>query len=193
MGLLSRWRPEPATDSEDVAARPGAKGRPTPKRSEARAQRAKTTSTSGPGKRGSSGDGRSERRSKAAEYRVAMRSTDPRQLPERERVPERIIARDVVDSRPTAGPLFFLVVVADFVSEIHKSTVLTYDLALAFYSVLVVVLLDWGILCWQARRAIRARVEFPTNKVHFYIFMRALLPRRFRRPPARPARPRPPG
>ena len=38
MGLLSRWRPEPATDSEDVVARPGAKGRPTPKRSEARAQ-----------------------------------------------------------------------------------------------------------------------------------------------------------
>jgi hypothetical protein len=184
MGLLSRRRPEQVSQA-DVPVRAGAKGRATPKRSQARAQRAQTTSTPGLGTKAAGGGAKSDRRTKSAEYRAAMRSTDPRQLPERERAPERIVARDVVDSRPTAGPLFFLVVIADFITQIHKSAALNYDLAIAFYSVLVVVLMDWALLCWQARRAIRAQVPDATARVNFYIFMRALLPRRFRRPPPR--------
>lgn len=169
------------TDAPGLAG----KGRPTPRRAEARAARSRTTRPAPTNRK----EAARQRRETAAATRSALRSTDPARLPAAERTPERILARDVVDSRPRAGPLLLvglaLYVVVGFVRIfVVQEIVFLYVLA-AFLAVII----DSLVLTTEVSRALRQSLPDSSGRVRLYAARRALLPRRWRLPSPRvPAR-----
>lgn len=184
MPLRKRTSTPPAPEPEPVVlVKPGGKGRATPSRKEAVAARKSRPATA------KSGDpkeakrlAREERRRKSQTYREAMLSGDVSRLPPRERAPERVLARDVVDGRRNFGPVFLFLLLANFASSVVQSVgirvLFTYLLMLA----LILFVLDAVILA----RAVGAAVQkkYPGSKVpvKVYAIQRALLPGRFRMP-----------
>ncbi|MDQ1631094.1 MAG: hypothetical protein QOC80_1066, partial [Frankiaceae bacterium] len=125
---------------------------------------------------------RDERRKQAAGYREAMMSGDVSRLPPRERVPERILARDLVDRRRNFGPIFLLLLILNFASSVVQSVgirvLFTYLLMLG----LILFVLDAVLLARTVSVAVRKRYPQSTVPVKVYSVQRALLPGRFRMP-----------
>ncbi|MHB8342302.1 MAG: DUF3043 domain-containing protein [Mycobacteriales bacterium] len=187
--LLRRGRATAEPTPEVVAPRPGGKGRPTPSRSAARAARSKTVTAAPANRREAAARRRDERRTSTASYRQALRSTDPAKLPEAERVRERVLARDVVDGRINAGPLFMVAgacyVVGGFIPKLAVQQALLFVFLMAF----IAVALDSVLLAARVRRLVAATYPGSTERVRWYAVRRALLPRRWRLPVPRVAAP----
>lgn len=169
----------PLRDDED---RPG-KGRPTPKRSDARKRRRTAT----PANRKEAAALRRQRtREQRALQRQALLSGDERHLPPRDAGPAKRLARDVVDSRFTLGQVFFGlilgVLVLSFVPSRAVQTVANLLMLVTFAAVIV----DSTRVGRAARRAVEAKYgDKDAVGITSYALMRALQPRRMRRPPAR--------
>jgi hypothetical protein len=174
------------TEQEPPGPAPTGKGRPTPKRQDARKQR---RSPAPKNKK----EAAAQRRSKAREQRMAQRqallSGDERHLPARDAGPGKRLARDVVDSRFTLGQIFFgmiLVVLAAslVVPPAYKSTLAAVNL-LSFVAV-IAVFLDSLRVGLKAKAMVTAAYDAKTAYgVTAYAAIRAMQPRRFRRPPPR--------
>jgi hypothetical protein len=187
MSLLKRRtaapEPDEAVDETAHESPKAGKGRPTPKRSEARAARAK--SATAPQTSTDRKQAREDRRRQSREYRAAMASGDVSRLPPRERAPERVLARDFVDSRINVGPFFLLVAAVYFVGSVFPGT---YVRLAAIYLMLLgilAVVVDSLVLARQVTR--RVAEKYPDSKVRVraYAAQRALLPRRWRMPKPR--------
>jgi hypothetical protein len=176
-----RRRPPAADPAPGVAPRPNAKGRATPKRSQARAQRGQSAPSTASGRAGRR-EAAAQRRERQTAYRQALLSTDPRQLPPAERLPEKVVARDVVDSRPSAGPLLLGALVLEVVGGFVKSHEVDLVLFYLLYAALLVAMIDSGIRVVQVRRAVSRQVPHPSARVGFYAVRRGLFPKRWRRP-----------
>ncbi len=186
-----------AASAEPEVVRPDAKGRPTPTRKEAEAARrsaarygtsrgsSRTTAKPGDPKAAKRAM-RDARRAKAAEYRQAMNTGDISRLPARERVPERIMARDIVDQRRNLGPLMLgLIVVAYFIGLAPS----TATKAIAFYLLplcLIVIVTDSIFVARRVSREVTAKYPNTTVRVKGYVAQRALMPARWRQPRPRP-------
>jgi hypothetical protein len=169
------------------------KGRATPTRKEAQARgrSGPARSSSRPG--GKPNDPKSARkamsearRAKAAEYRKAMNSGDISKLPPRERVPERVLARDLVDQRRNLGPLLLAVIVIAYFLGLAPVSGLK---VVAFYLLplcLVGIVADSVLAARKISRQIAERYPNTTVKVKSYIGQRALMPARWRQPRPRP-------
>lgn len=122
--------------------------------------------------------------------RQALISGDERHLPPRDAGPERRLARDVVDSRFTLGQIFLIVIVIVFFGGALIANRTVQAVAnLGGLAALTVIVLD----CARAGRAAKTAVSerFPASQIRgisSYAFLRAMLPRRFRRPPPKVAR-----
>jgi hypothetical protein len=183
--------PDTVTTVEDEDGRPAqaAKGRPTPKRSEARAARGRPGS--GPAPRNSKGaraGTRNERRRQSQEYRAAMMSGDVAKLPPRERAPERILARDYIDARRNVGPFFLLTAAVYFVGGLVPNGLVRVIAAYLMLAGILAVVVDSIILSRQVMKRVREAYPDSTLKVRAYAVQRALMPRRWRLP--RPRTPR---
>lgn len=176
-------------------ARPAAeaaKGRPTPKRSEAERGRRQgiTGSRGGSGGRGGgSGRGAStseERRAERIRRQEAMRRGEDWALLPRDRGPVKALARDYVDSRRHIGEyLFIILIVVIVLTFIHAPVIQTYSTLIAL--ILIVVI---GIETSFQTRAIRrlAGERLPgksTRGLGFYVAMRTINPRKLRNPSPR--------
>jgi hypothetical protein len=94
------------TETQEQQPRPGGKGRPTPKRSEAqKARKQPLVTPKGGGKAGKAGRdaARSAGAARRAEMREAMRTGDEANYPPMHAGPERRLVRDVVDARNSYG------------------------------------------------------------------------------------------
>ena len=114
-----------------------------------------------------------------------MRAGDVSKMPPRERTPERVLARDIVDSRRNIGPLFLVLALVYFLSPITGSTAIILTAQLVMLVGLLAVITD---SIWLGRKITKAIAEQGLNpqvKVRAYSAQRALLPRRFRMPRAR--------
>jgi len=187
MALLRR-RPEPAADEDVVldgeTVNGGGKGRPTPKRADARTGRTITYKGSNDPKsvrRGAS----VERRSQAQQARIAMRSGDLARMPPRERTPERVLARDIVDGRRNIGPVFLILALLYFISPITQSFAVVVSAQVLMFTGLVAVIADSVYVGRKVTKAIAEQGLDPTVKVRAYAAQRALLPRRWRMPRSR--------
>jgi hypothetical protein len=111
-----------------------------------------------------------------------MMSGDVSRLPPRERAPERVLAREVVDGRRNFGPIFLLLLVLNFgtsvVSSVGIRLLFTYLLMLG----LILFVLDAVLLARTVSLAVRKRYPQSTVPVKVYSVQRALLPGRFRMP-----------
>ncbi|CAO5240775.1 DUF3043 domain-containing protein [Frankia sp. AgKG'84/4] len=174
----------------DQAPRAGGKGRPTPKRADARAARA-TTATSG--KATTKQEARSARRRQSQDYRAAMMSGDVSRLPPRERAPERVLARDFVDTRLNIGPFFLIAAVLYFVGGLVPIGPVRLAATVLMLVGIVAVVVDSIVLSQQVSRRVCARYPDSRVRVRAYAAQRALLPRRWRLPRPRVSRadPRP--
>jgi hypothetical protein len=184
----------PAPEAELEPIRPNAKGRPTPTRKEAEAAR-----RSSPARRGSTrpagkpGDPKSARaavkaarREKASEYRQAMNSGDIKRLPPRERVPERILARDIVDQRRNFGPLLLATVVFAYIVGLFPGTVFKIIALYLLPLCLVGIVADSIYIARKVTRQVRERYPDTTVRLKGYVAQRALMPGRWRQPRPRP-------
>ena len=150
---------------EDAAARAGAKGRPTPKRSEAEQARKKRMTP--PRSRKEAAALQRERMRADREKRMkGMQSGDERYLPNRDRGPVRRFVRDFVDTRRSVGefllPLLLLILVLSFLGE----TMLWAQTATAMLWLLTIVLtvLDTILLVWRLGRELKVRFPDTSTK-----------------------------
>src|SRR3954470_24901656 len=178
LGRVSEAQPD--TDE----TRPSGKGRPTPKRSDARKRRRSAT----PANRKEAAALRRERvREARTQQRQALLTGDERHLPARDAGPAKRLARDVVDSRFTLGQIFFgmivVVLVASLVIPHDYSTVLAAVNLLSFVAV-IAVFLDSLRVGRKAKSMVTAAYsDKDAYGVTAYAAIRAMQPRRFRRPP----------
>ena len=164
--------------SEEEA--PVGKGRPTPKRRDARKQRRAAT----PANRK---EAASQRRQKLREQRQlqrqALQSGEERYLPPRDQGPAKKLTREYVDGRFTLGQIFFGMVIALFFSAFIKIPPLIANsaLLLLFFAVIADAIRI-------GRGAKREVIEKCGDKAAIgvvpYAMLRAMQPRRLRRPPA---------
>ena len=189
--LIKKQEPE-VIEVEATDIKPNGKGRATPTRRDARDARRSPSSYRGASS-ARAGDTkwskkamRDARRQKAAEYRRAMNSGDISKLPARERAPERVLARDLVDTRKNFAPvLLAVIVVAYFIGLVPSAAtkvVSFYILPLA----LLGIILDCVYVGRKAQRAVLVKYPASSVKVKAYAAQRCVLPARWRQPRPRP-------
>lgn len=164
-------------------ARPGGKGRPTPKRRDAeRANRRPLVVD----KKSMNAEQKAKVRADRAKAREAMLSGDERYLPARDRGPERRFLRDAVDRRWNVGEVLLPAMIA-----VLAVSLLPFDWARGGTFVVAYALMLFGIIdCWLLWRRTKARFtrEFgqePGKGSAWYVVLRAFQMRGSRIP--RPA------
>ncbi|HEV7208729.1 MAG TPA: DUF3043 domain-containing protein [Mycobacteriales bacterium] len=170
---------EPADDLASVEARAGAKGKVTPRRTDARAARAATRKKSVPKGRK---EAAARRREILRETKQAMQSTDVSKLPANERVPELVYVRDLVDSRfhPAEAVIWVMVLVFLLGAvPVYGIQLLANLFGLAF---LLASLLATWLRSAAIQKTVLVRYPRSAQRVRFYAARRMLSPRRFRRP-----------
>jgi len=183
---------EPSSDPSPSAG----KGRPTPKRRDAQKRRRQAV----PGNPKEAAKLRRERlREQRALQRKALQSGDEKHLPARDAGPAKRLARDLVDTRFTVGQVFFglilLVLFASVFTQQPKAKHVNGKLVAqanslgALITLLAIVIfaavfVDSIRLGRKARRAVEERYgEKQSLGITGYAAMRAMQPRRLRRPP----------
>lgn len=171
----------PESDA-DVAARKGRatpKSAATPKRTEARQLRAQERKAAPKNRK----EAAAARREAMRTARESLKSTDVSKLPKRERQPELVYARDLVDSRFYVSQAVFWVMILTLIVSFAVQVVIFVTFVVFF------VLLATS---WFEGRQISAKVQarFPdsTVPVRFYSARRVVSPRRLRKPVARVSR-----
>jgi hypothetical protein len=180
--LFKKTPPPPPEPEKPVLVKPGGKGRATPSRKEAVAARRNRPASTASNSKEAKQLAKEERRRKAQNYREAMVSGDISRLPPREKAPERVLARDVVDGRRNFGPVFLFLLIANFASSVLPSLatriLFTYLLMLA----LTIFVIDAFLLARKVSAAVQERYPGSRVPVKVYSIQRALLPGRFRMP-----------
>ena len=162
------------------------KGRPTPKRSEARAARTKVRPPAN--SKEARARRRAERRAESQRYREAMLSGDVSKLPPREQVPERVLARDFVDTRINVGPFFLIAAVIYFVGGLVPNFYVQVTATYVMLVGIIAVVVDSIVLARQVSRKVAEKYPNSRVRVRAYAVQRALLPRRWRLPRPRVSR-----
>jgi hypothetical protein len=190
-------QPPEAPPKSKPAAQAG-KGRPTPKRSTAEANRYRTLSgstTSGRGRPTATDPRRKltpEEKSKAREDRSkqmqAMRRGEDWALGPRDRGPAKKLARDYVDAhrRPMEYYMYALIVlvIALFAGKSHGA--LGSYLQIFLIVIIVIIAVDGLLLRRSVMKVVHERLpNESTRGLAFYSIMRGLQLRRFRTPAAR--------
>ncbi|MFI9149183.1 DUF3043 domain-containing protein [Streptomyces sp. NPDC053367] len=170
------------TDSKQPRDPQAPKGRPTPKRSQAQAQRRSVASTPTNRKEAAKRQ-REERRAALERQRQALAGGDERYLPARDKGPVRRFARDFVDSRFNIAEFFLpMAVVILVLSVVRVQNVQTLALLL-WLVVIVLIVLDSLATGLRLKKALRER--FPDDNKRgavAYALMRSLQMRRLRLP-----------
>jgi hypothetical protein len=174
-------------------ARPAAetaKGRPTPKRSEAERGRrqgitgtpARSSSGTRGGARPSSGDARADR----ARRNEAMRRGEEWALPARDRGPVKALARDYIDSRRRLSEYYmYLMIILVVVLFVRSKSLQVYTEPIALVLILLVAI-DAVYLRFRLTKLVNQRLPGESTRgLTMYAVFRALQIRRFRVPPPR--------
>ena len=179
-----------ADDSISVTNNPAnaPKGRPTPSRKEAEANRkAALTGSAKPGasKKEQRLAEREKMRLEREKAREGMARGDERYLPERDKGPVRKFARDFVDSKRTFAEYFVPVAVVVLLLGIVPNPALQSFVVLMWIVVLVVVGMNTTILLVRMNKALKAKWPKKEDRkgVTLYGTMRVLQIRRLRLPP----------
>lgn len=184
--LLRRTNSQQAATATDATAevdesQPKGKGRPTPKRSEARKARRQPV----PRTRKEAEKLRRDRtREQRRQQRQALMTGDERHLPPRDAGPARRLARDFVDSRFALGQFALVLILVLFLLSASGNALLGLIVRVGLLIVaLIFVAQGW----WLGRQAQRKVIEVhgaeAARGIPSYVFMRAMSARRMRRPP----------
>jgi hypothetical protein len=179
-----------APGTTTASERPGAKNRPTPKRSVAEAANKRPlvpTDRKAAGKTAGKAN-REQLREQRVRQRQAMLSGDERYLPARDAGPERRFVRDYVDARWNVGELMLPVVALVFVLSLTRSGYVILIVTVVVYLLILAALADAIFLRFRLRKLMTAKFgEMPRGTV-FYGITRSLQIRRWRMPRPKVAR-----
>jgi hypothetical protein len=120
-----------------------------------------------------------------SEMREGMRSGDERFLTPRDRGPERLMVRNIVDSRRNAGVLFLLSAVVYFIGLLVPSLQVKAAITALWLTVLILLVVDSTVIGLRIRKLMRARYPNSDQKMSslvFYGATRATMIRRWRSP-----------
>lgn len=173
---------------EDVRGPEAPKGRPTPKRSEAQANR-KTRVTAPKDRKEATRVARQRAREDREAQRQALITGDEKGLPLRDKGPLRRFCRDFVDSRFTAAEFFLPSAVLILILSIMPSTTLKNVSLLGWAAAIALIVLDSIRLNYLLKKQLRER--FPDANLKGctpYALMRSLQMRRLRLPKPQVAR-----
>ncbi|WP_042398911.1 DUF3043 domain-containing protein [Streptacidiphilus carbonis] len=172
-------------EKPDAAERPDAqapKGRPTPKRSEAEANR-RGRAYVPKDRKVAAKDARSRDRSARERQRAALLNGDESALPPRDKGPVRRFCRDYVDSRMTAAEWFLPFAVIILLLSVMRSPALTAISLVLWVVIIVLIVVHSFVLAFGLRKQLAQR--FPdknTKGAVAYTLMRTLQMRRLRLP-----------
>jgi hypothetical protein len=160
-----------------------AKGKATPKRTEAQRRKAEPPPTN---RREALKRSREKSKAERAEAYAGMKAGDERYLLPRDKGPERALVRDIVDSRRTAGPYFFagafpVLFLLQMPSIALLANLLWFILAFA-------VVIDSVFISRKIKKLVTERYPKTTQKMgslYFYGIMRAISFRKLRMPKVR--------
>ncbi|MEU7704827.1 DUF3043 domain-containing protein [Streptomyces nodosus] len=173
----------PVTDSKQIRDPQAPKGRPTPKRSEAQAQRRSVANTPTTRKEAAKRQ-RDERRVLMEKQRQALAGNgDERYLPVRDRGPVRKFARDFVDTRFNVAEFFLPMAVIILVLTVVQES-RAQNLALLLWMIVILLIVIDSILS-SVRLRKRLNERFPDQNKRGaipYALMRSLQMRRLRLP-----------
>ena len=174
---------EPASSPEP--ARPGAKGRPTPKRRDAersRRRRARTPQNRKQAVRQSRERAREER----TRTRKALVSGDERNLPTRDRGPVRAYARDLVDSRRRVAELFLPGAIVVFVLNFWRDPRVQVLGMFVWILLIVGIVVDSYLVSRRLKKTVARKYPNESTKgLTSYVVLRSMQIRRLRLPPPR--------
>jgi hypothetical protein len=188
----------PEAPAKSKAPAQTGKGRPTPKRSEAEANRYRSlsgTTTSGRNRSSTAApsrkltpDEKSRVRSDRSKQVQAMRRGEEWALQPRDRGPMKKLARDYVDAhrRPSEFYMYALIVlvISLVAGKAHKA--LNSDLQFLLLAIIAVIIVDALLLRRSINKLAKERLPGESTRgITFYAIMRALQLRRFRNPAPR--------
>jgi hypothetical protein len=189
----------PEAPAKSKAPAQTGKGRPTPKRSEAEANRYRSltgTTTSGRNRSASTAapsrkltpEEKSRVRSDRSKQMQAMRRGEDWALQPRDRGPMKKLARDYVDAhrRPSEFYMYALIVlvISLVAGKSHKA--LNADLEYLLLAIIAVIIVDALLLRRSINKLAQERLPGESTRgITFYAIMRALQLRRFRTPAPR--------
>lgn len=161
---------------------PAGKGRPTPKRRDARKRRRMATPTN---RKEAAARRRERLREQRSLQRRALQTGDERHLPARDAGPAKKLARDYVDGRFTLGQIFFGMIIVVFgLAFVPNPAVIATANLLVLVAFLAVVV-DSVRVGRGARRAVEEKYGVKESTgITAYAILRSMQPRRMRRPPA---------
>ena len=176
----------PAEVKQPRSPAEAAKGRPTPKRSEAeRNRRQPITGSRAPAAPRTPEDKAKARSDKARRYE-AMKAGEAWALNPRDRGPVRALARDYIDSKRRISEYYmYILVVLLAVVFVRNKTAQIYISPLVLVLVLI-ILVDAQLIRYRLRRLVSERLPGESTRgLTMYAVMRALQIRRFRIPAPR--------
>lgn len=161
---------------------PVGKGRPTPKRRDARKQRRLATPTN---RKEAAALRRQRMREQRSLQRQALQTGEERYLPPRDAGPGKKLARDYVDERFTMGQIFFGMIILVFGLAIVPNTAVRSVANLLVLATFLWVVVDGVRVGRGARRAVEEKYGVKESTgIMAYAMLRSMQPRRLRRPPA---------
>jgi hypothetical protein len=178
--------PDDPADTKPRSPAEAAKGRPTPKRSEAEARRRQPIT----GSRAPAGPRTKEDKAKARTTRVskyeAMKRGEEWALNPRDRGPARALARDFVDAKRRASEYYMYVLVVLLAAVFLRSKSAQEIISPLVLVLIVVIVVDATLIRRSLRRLLAERLPGASARgLTTYAVMRALQIRRFRVPAPR--------
>ncbi len=163
------------------------KGRPTPKRSEARAR--KPAAPVPANRREAARQMRERQRAERVEARAGMQRGDEKYMIARDRGPERALVRDLVDTRRSVGTWFFIAAFAILVGTNRAMPPVVQFTAQAFWLfVLVLFVVDSVLLSRKIKKVVWQRYPKTAQRkggLYMYGIMRSMTFRKLRMPKPR--------
>jgi len=178
--------PDDPADTKPRSPAEAAKGRPTPKRSEAEARRRQPIT----GSRSTAVPRTKEDKARARTTRAtkydAMKRGEAWALNPRDRGPARALARDFVDGKRRASEYYMYVLVVLLAAVFLKSKTASSIISPLVLVLVVVIVIDASLIRRSLRRLVAERLPGESTRgLTTYAVMRALQIRRFRVPAPR--------
>jgi hypothetical protein len=173
-------RKKSAATTLPVEERPGAKNRPTPKRSVVEAANKRPLVPSN--RKNVSKVSREQLRDQRTKQRAAMLAGDERALPARDAGPVKRYVRDYVDARWNAGEFLLPLVAAVFLATLTRAPAVLLVTTVATYGMILAVVADSVLLRFRLNKLLTAKFGSADKGVTFYAVTRTLQLRRWRMP-----------
>ena len=180
----------PAADKSARPAAEAAKGRPTPKRSEAERNRRQPITGSGSRSRAPAAPRTPEEKTRARGERArkyeAMKQGESWALNPRDRGPARALARDYIDSKRRISEYYMYILVLLLAAVFLRNKTEQQYISPLILVLVVIILVDAQVIRRSLRKLIAERLPGESTRgLTMYAVMRALQIRRFRIPAPR--------